>query len=37
LPDARLEIFEESGHNPHFDQREAYMKRVDDFFAEIGY
>lgn len=37
LPDARLEIYEESGHNPHFDQREAYMERVHAFFAEIDF
>lgn len=37
LPNARLEIFEESGHNPHFDQREAYMTRVEAFFDELGY
>lgn len=37
LPDARLEIFEESGHNPHFDQREEYMAIVDEFLEDIDY
>lgn len=37
LPNARLEIFEESGHNPHFDQRKAYMATVDEFLETIDY
>lgn len=36
LPDARLEIFEESGHNPHFDQREAYMAVAEAFLDDLG-
>lgn len=37
LPDACLEIFEESGHNPHLDQSEAYLALVREFFEEIGF
>jgi len=37
LPNARLELFEESGHNPHFDQREPYMSEVESFLQEIGH
>lgn len=37
LPVADLEIFEESGHNPQFDQREAYLERVRAFLADIGH
>lgn len=37
LPDARLEVFEDSGHNPHLDQPEAYRERVEAFLGEIGF
>lgn len=37
LPDAELEIFEESGHNPQFDQREAYLERVREFLDSLGH
>lgn len=37
LPDARLEVFEDSGHDPHLDQRDAYLGRVRAFLDEIGF
>lgn len=37
VPDSRLVIFESSGHSPNFDQADAYLARVREFFAEIGY
>jgi proline iminopeptidase len=37
LPDARLEIFEGSGHNPHLDQQEAWIARTVEFLDELGY
>ena len=37
LPDARLEVFEESGHSPNLDQQEAYVALVREFLADVGY
>lgn len=37
LGDARLVIFESSGHSPNLDQQAAYLRRVREFLAEIGY
>lgn len=37
LTDARLEVFEDSGHDPHLDRREAYLRRVRAFLDEIGF
>lgn len=37
LPDARLEVFESSGHSPNLDQQEEYLARVREFLDEIGY
>lgn len=37
LPDARLAVFEESGHNPHLDQPEAYLGLVREFLADVGF
>lgn len=37
LPNARLEIFEESGHSPNLDQQEEYLERVRQFLDEIGF
>jgi proline iminopeptidase len=37
LPDARLLVFEDSGHSPNLDQQEEYLDCVREFLAEIGY
>lgn len=37
LPDARLRVFEDSGHNPHIDQPDDYEAAVREFLAEIDY
>jgi proline iminopeptidase len=37
LADARLVVFEESGHSPNLDQPSAYLARVRAFLDEIGY
>lgn len=37
LPDARLTVFEESGHSPNLDQQDDYLARVRAFLDEIGY
>jgi proline iminopeptidase len=37
LPDARLEVFENSGHNPQIDEADAWMARVRAFLDELGY
>jgi len=37
LPDARLVVFEESGHSPNLDQQAAYLARVREFLDGIGY
>jgi proline iminopeptidase len=35
LPDARLLIFEDSGHSPNLDQQKEYLDRVREFLGEI--
>ena len=37
LPNARLRIFEESGHNPHIDQQDAWIAEVRAFLDSVGY
>jgi len=37
LPDARLVVFESSGHSPNLDQQAQYLTRVREFLAEIGF
>ncbi len=37
LPDARLVVFEDSGHSPNLDQQDAYLRRVREFLDEIGF
>ena len=37
LPNAELEVFEESGHSPNLDQQEAYLDRVRSFLSDIGF
>ena len=37
LPDSRLVVYESSGHSPNLDQRDAFMDRIYEFFAEIGF
>lgn len=37
LPNARLEIFEESGHSPNLDQQDDYIERVRQFLDEIEF
>ncbi|WP_106814695.1 alpha/beta fold hydrolase [Microbacterium timonense] len=35
IPDARLEIFEESGHSPQIEQAEEWTRTVRDFLHEV--
>ncbi len=37
LPNARLRIFEQSGHNPHIDQSNAWLAEVRAFLDNVGY
>jgi len=37
LPDSRLTVFDSSGHSPHLDQQEEYLRRVRAFLDEIGF
>jgi proline iminopeptidase len=37
LPNARLRIFEESGHNPHLDQSDAWLAEVRAFLDSVGH
>lgn len=37
LPDARLRVFEESGHSPNLDEPAAYEAAVREFLEEIGF
>ena len=37
LPDARLVVFEESGHSPNLDQPDEYLATVREFLVDIGY
>jgi proline iminopeptidase len=37
LPDARLVVFEDSGHSPNLDQQDEYLACVREFLEEIGY
>ena len=34
LPDARLHVFPETGHNPFVEETEAFIRIVADFLAE---
>ncbi|MEZ3114467.1 alpha/beta fold hydrolase [Halobaculum sp. MBLA0147] len=37
LPNARLRIFEESGHNPHLDQADAWLAETRAFLNAVGH
>lgn len=37
LPNARLEIFEDSGHSPNLDQQEEYIALVREFLDDVGF
>ena len=37
LPNGRLRIFEESGHNPHLDQRDAWIAETTSFLNRVGH
>ena len=34
LPDSRLHVFPETGHNPFVEETEAFIRIVADFLAE---
>lgn len=35
LPESTLVIYEDSGHNPHFDQRDQYLRRTREFLQGL--
>ena len=37
LPNARLRIFEQSGHNPHIDQQDSWIAEVRAFLDSVGH
>jgi proline iminopeptidase len=36
VPDARLVVFEKSGHSPQIEEADRWLETVTDFLREVG-